>query len=593
MALAGCGNETSGAIGQDHFEGELEQTIATFADGTTVRSYFLRQADGDHPQLIFSSEPDLAPGDPIAVWGTRTGGDIAVQSARSLLSARDVAARESALVNAAVKPAKRMAFVLVDMGGTATLTKAQAVEKLFSDVAPPDTSIANYYTEESYGIQTLVGDVFGPLTYPALTTCENADTTNLATTLRPMITGTYDQYGWYFLQDTVCTWGGLAQVGTAAKPARDTWFDASSGCVVLVQEPGHNYGMNHSSSIKCGTALPLTDDVTACVHDEYGDPFDPMGKGCYHMNMYQKAYEGWVGGCNSVKVTASDTFDIFPMESACNAIQVLQVPMPKVRPFTRPAAGGGSGGVTNLGFYYIEYRQPFGNYEKAAGNLYQGVLIHAGEDYRLGTQAARYPYLLDMNPATTTFNDAALAVGKTFTDPAGGVSITLVSASATKATVQIQITGGSGAPSCINGTTVSAPGPQSCGAAAGGTGGATGAPGTGGATGTPGTGGAAGGIGGATGSPGTGGARGATGGGGDGGVVTGSDAAAPSGPGGASGSPTGAGGDGRGQSSPVSGGCACDSAGASGSGAPASWGVWAVLALAGAAARPRRRQRRS
>jgi hypothetical protein len=527
LGLSACGGETAGgagsgpmggplgSIGQDRFSGQLESTIASFRDGSSLTTYFLRATDGGRSRLLFAAgggpDSDLAPGDAVDVQGTRgaDGGDIQVESMRSSLSASDLAAARSALVGAPTKAAKRMAFVLVDMGGTATLTQAQAVEKLFTDTTAPDTSIAEYYTEESYGIQTITGDVFGPFTYPALTTCADADTTALANALRPMVTGTYDQYGWYFLQDTVCTWGGLAQVGTPAKPAKDTWFNAESDCVVLVQEPGHNYGLTHSSSIKCGTST-LTDDLsTGCTHDEYGDPFDTMGKGCYQMNMYQKAYEGWLGGCNSVKVTASDTFDIFPMETSCNGIQVLQVPMPKVRPFTRPAAGGGNGGVTNLAYYYVEYRQLLGNFEKTprSGNLYQGVLIHAGEDYRTPSEAGRYPYILDMTPATTTFTDADLAVGQTFTDPAGGVSITLVAADATKATVQVQITGGTGAPTCLDGTTVTAPGPQSCGAATAGTGGASGG-GTGGAAG--GTGGArgTGGALGAGGAPGTGGRAG-------------------------------------------------------------------------------------
>jgi uncharacterized protein (TIGR03382 family) len=50
-------------------------------------------------------------------------------------------------------------------------------------------------------------------------------------------------------------------------------------------------------------------------------------------------------------------------------------------------------------------------------------------------------------------------------DPAGGLTITVMAATATKATVKIDITGGAGGqPTCMDGTTtVAAPGPQSCG----------------------------------------------------------------------------------------------------------------------------------
>ncbi|HEY2901010.1 MAG TPA: hypothetical protein VGL59_10570 [Polyangia bacterium] len=442
------------------FQGELTATIATFDDGHSETDYALRISGTDEPRLIFASPPDVAPGQPIGVWGERHGDDIAVSSYSTLVPREDV--QQSALVSATPKPDRKFAFVLVDTGAGVSLTSAQAQSLLFKSATGIDTSLAHYYLEESYGIQTLSGDVVGPLKFQL----GNCDTRGLTTALRPMIPTAYDQYGWYFNRSNTCGWAGLASVGVPSKPSKDTWFNGSAGCVVLAQEPGHNFGMQHSSTISCKGGA-LTDDVTACVHSEYGDPYDPMGHGCYHMNMYQKAYQGWVQGCNSVLTPSSGTFDIFPMELACNAIQVLQVPMPKTRPFTRPAAGGGGGGVTNLAYYYIEYRQLSGNFEKAAGNVFQGVLIHAGEQYRTIAQGGRYPYLLDMTPETATFNDAALGVGKSFTDPAGGVTITVMSADATKATVKIDIAGGTGMPTCIDGTTLAAPGPQSCGAGGG------------------------------------------------------------------------------------------------------------------------------
>jgi hypothetical protein len=33
--------------------------------------------------------------------------------------------------------------------------------------------------------------------------------------------------------------------------------------------------------------------------------FDPMGGACRHMNVWQKEYQQWFGGCNSVKVTST------------------------------------------------------------------------------------------------------------------------------------------------------------------------------------------------------------------------------------------------------------------------------------------------
>ena len=149
-------------------------------------------------------------------------------------------------------------------------------------------------------------------------------------------------------------------MGSPDRPARDSWYDASSGCVVLVQEPGHNFGMQHSSFLDCNDQVFRDDPNVGCSHDEYGDSYDPMGGGCRHMNGWQKTYQGWHGGCNSVRVTASGTFTLFPLETPCNGIQVLQIRMPKDRPFQRPAGGGGGAGTDTLRYYYLELRTAVG-----------------------------------------------------------------------------------------------------------------------------------------------------------------------------------------------------------------------------------------
>src|SRR5215475_12579723 len=128
-----------------------------------------------------------------------------------------------------------------------------------------------------------------------------------------MITGTFNHYLWYIGQSSgsPCTWGGLGSVGSPSSPARDTWYNGSTNCVVLVQEPGHNFGMQHSSSLSCPGAA-FADDPNSCTASEYGDVFDPMGGACRHMNAWQKNYQGWFGGCNGVSVTSSGQFTLLP-----------------------------------------------------------------------------------------------------------------------------------------------------------------------------------------------------------------------------------------------------------------------------------------
>jgi MYXO-CTERM domain-containing protein len=214
-------------------------------------------------------------------------------------------------------------------------------------------------------------------------------------------------------------------------------------------------------------------------------------------------------------------------------------------------------------FFYVEYRQPIGNFSAPRGNLHQGVLIHAGIDYQPEDENGDRPYLLDMTPGSQgdnrrDFEDAALTVGQTFTDPSGSPRITLVSANSMKATVQIEITGGSGNPTCLDGTEFAPPGPTTCtdpplpptggtggmpGAGGAASGGAAGSDGTGGVAGSVGSGGVPPGTGGASaGSPGVGGSVAASGGAPSlaGGAANVSGGAGPTGPNGAAAGPAAA-----------------------------------------------------
>src|SRR4029077_16047679 len=132
--------------------------------------------------------------------------------------------------------------------------------------------------------------------------------------------------------------------------------------------------------------------------------------------------------------------------------------------------------------YYLEYRTKTG----LDASITQGVYVYAGDDIHAANKTSNWSWLLDMNPSTTTFD--GLAAGGSFTDPTGEIKVTVMSADTTKAVVQIDVQGGAGAaPTCIDATTVEAPGPVDCGsgpvtgaAAAGGSSGTAGAGGGGG-----------------------------------------------------------------------------------------------------------------
>jgi MYXO-CTERM domain-containing protein len=459
-AIVGCTGELAGPGTQEAppgaLRGELVSYVATRDDGTSDDYYVLRRGD-DELRLVFDGQPDLPSGETVDVWGSRDGDRLRVRRFELVPAIQPIT---QPLLNAPPFAPRSFVMAIVHVGGMATnpLSLDVARQKLFGLTGGTQPSVRQYYVEASYGRQDIAGDVAGPFDFPT-TTC---NTSAMATALRPMIPGTYNHYLWYMEPRIAsCGFSGLASGGSPTRPARDTWYNASSGCVVLMQEPGHNFGMRHSSFMKCPGA-PFADTPNGtCTHNEYGDRYDPMGGGCRHMNSYQKTYQGWLDKCNMIDVGADGTFTLLPLELPCDGIQSLAIKMPKTRPFDH-SGGGGSPMTDMLDRYIVELRAPIG-IDKGLGPVVQ---IRVGGDISERNRRGLHTWFLDMDPTTNTLD--GLPPGMTFADPTGFPKITVVAVDGTKATVKVEFEGGgSGAPTCIDGTnfTGSGPGPESCAAA--------------------------------------------------------------------------------------------------------------------------------
>jgi MYXO-CTERM domain-containing protein len=459
LAALACSAEPAGPI-----RGEVQSYIATLDDGRSQESYTLRTLDGEpEVPLTFTRDPLLASGQLVDVWGAAAGGKITVERFDLLGDAPGdlVESVPRAIRNGPAYRARTFAFVLVDTSrGTVplNLSEVEATRRLFGTELGLTPSVRQYYLEASYGRQDVTGQVFGPLAF-GMTGC---NTGALADTLTPMIPGAYDHYLWYIHpRNVACNWSGLAQGGRPDRPSKNTWYNAASGCVVLVQEPGHNFGMSHSSAMKCGSAPFVDGPSGVCSHQEYGDRYDPMGGGCRHMNAYQKAYQGWFGGCNLVQAASSATVTLLPLELACDGVQALQVPMPKVRPYL---FGGAS--LTELTHYYLELRAPRG-IDRGLGPVVQ---VRVSSDTRSRDQRGVRTWFLDMKPETAALE--GLLAGESFADPTGSPRFTVESIDDTRATVRVEIDGrGPGAPICGDGSLLAGPGPgpETCAATPSGT----------------------------------------------------------------------------------------------------------------------------
>jgi len=325
---------------------------------------------------------------------------------------------------------KKVAVILFNF--TANTAKPWTADQVRSAVFSATNSTDSYYRQASFnalglsGITNTEGDVFGWYTISSSNTTCIPDTWAAAAKTAAQNAGVnlsgYTNFVFAFPYDSACNWGGIGVM-----PGSNVWINGYATDPSLVaHELGHNFGSHHSSSLNCtsstGARVTMSD---TCALDEYGDPFDVMGSGgLKHFNNFQKGRLGFYASTSNT-VTApvgTSTYKVLPIETSTTGLQSLRVPR------TLNTAG------TPTDYYYIESRKTSGFDNFAAGSpVVSGASIRIGYDYSVVNR----PELLDMTPATTTFTDSSLAIGKTFTDSKRGITITTTAADSTGVTVTV------------------------------------------------------------------------------------------------------------------------------------------------------------
>ena len=281
------------------------------------------------------------------------------------------------------------------------------------------SSVDEYYRDASYGQLALTGDVFGWYTIDATnsgcayTTWANQARAQAAAAGVPLSSYQYTVYA--FPQAASCAWSGLAYL-----PGTGSWINGAMTLRVVGHELGHNFGVHHASSLACVQGGTPTTFTGSCTQSEYGDPFTVMGAAQtrHHVN-WHRAQLGWFADTQTV--TTTGTYLLAPAELT-GTPRMLRV-----------ARGDGT-------YLNLEFRQPWGIFD----NFGAGDAAVNGVSVRIAppTTSIVQSKLVDANPATSTFADAALGVGKTVTDPLTGVSLTTVSVGPAGALVLVQFPGG-------------------------------------------------------------------------------------------------------------------------------------------------------
>ena len=386
-------SDTPGSEDSATLSGELKRVVISDPEAGITATTFLRTRGRRWIEIVMDEVPEAAVNRNVQLLG---------KWARCRFRVQDIViADEGAgeLEQTLITPTpKRIAVLLLNFRNDTTQPRdiASTRDMVFTGA----TSVNAYFKEISFGARSLIGknspdgDVYGwytldvdntPCNYSAWGTEARAKATAAGVDLNG-----YDHIIHYFPRASSCSFSGVAQM-----PGRYSWI-SGSGAQTTAHEVGHNFGVHHASTYVCTLNGARVSVGGTCTLDEYGDPFDVMGRGYRHMNAYQKGKLGFLEPQNTVTSSSGD-FTVVPLATKSDGIQALRVPI----------AGTSE-------FYYVEKRNVFGfDSFRTTDPVVNGVLIHRATDYptrvrRLWSTPCRAPRL----------HGRGAHVGRTFTDPA-------------------------------------------------------------------------------------------------------------------------------------------------------------------------------
>ncbi len=187
-------------------------------------------------------------------------------------------------------------------------------------------------------------------------------------------------------------WAGLGWVG-----AQGVWLRSYFTVGVAGHELGHNLGLNHANFWDTQGRSVIGNGSSV----EYGDVYDTMGSGDAgpaHFNARNKSYLNWLPASGVQTVTNSGTFRIEAQDNpSASGLRALKI---------------ARNSQTN---FWVEFRQQYTD----------NAWMMNGATLRWASEGNEQSDLLDTTPGSANGkNDAALVVGRTFSDLASGIHIT-------------------------------------------------------------------------------------------------------------------------------------------------------------------------
>ena len=443
------------------WDGELEFLIEDGADLKSHRNIFRLHRGAETLDLRFAGRapPRLKSGQKLTVKGVRALQTVAATEVEVLDaflggSAGTAAAQNAnALAQCGPTGPQSVLTVLVNLPGyklPGAVTADFMRGVLFGNSATsatsnPDWSVDGFWQQASDGRawvdpgSTVVGPIALTSNFNTNTSgASSCDTYGMRDAVIAAIDGQVDfrNYSRILIVtpgNGACSWAGTANVGCRVMSSNgDGEFTASvawqraesmatraAAVQLTTHELGHNLTLSHAGSRDFGSEALGPVGVAGTIA-EYGDPFSTMG--AWNFGFYAASQAAnqlqWLGaGSNYTVVETSGTYTIQGFETRPAGVKALKV---------RRGTGDNS-------WLWLESRQNVGDYSSRLDpSAFRGALVHF-EDATTGNDS----HLLDFTTGTTSFTDAPMPAGSSWTDPYSNLSVTVNSVSSAGMTVTV------------------------------------------------------------------------------------------------------------------------------------------------------------